>query len=145
MTNDLVKRLRSGEDGLEYAAADEIERLLALIEAVEQEKNEFQDSFTLRWKADMRGIRLWQEAHAGKELTWPSHCDLVCWLLEQHDAADATGYARGVRDAAAKAKALRNAWATSVYHDQRNGIAYAEAIHVAILALLPDVMKESQA
>ena len=25
--NDLVKQLRSGEDGLEYAAADEIERL----------------------------------------------------------------------------------------------------------------------
>jgi hypothetical protein len=27
MTYDIVERLRSGEDGLEYAAADEIERL----------------------------------------------------------------------------------------------------------------------
>ena len=27
MTDDIVARLRSGEDGLEYAAADEIERL----------------------------------------------------------------------------------------------------------------------
>lgn len=27
--NDIVERLRSGEDGLEYAAADEIERLRA--------------------------------------------------------------------------------------------------------------------
>ena len=29
MSNDVVDRLRSGEDGLEYAAADEIERLRA--------------------------------------------------------------------------------------------------------------------
>ena len=27
--NDIIERLRSGEDGLEYAAADEIERLRA--------------------------------------------------------------------------------------------------------------------
>ena len=33
--NDLVKRLRSGEDGLEYAAADEIERLQAQIADIE--------------------------------------------------------------------------------------------------------------
>ncbi len=29
---DLVERLRSGEDGLEYAAADEIERLLKTVD-----------------------------------------------------------------------------------------------------------------
>ncbi len=32
---DLVKRLRSGEDGLEYAAADEIERLLEILMKIE--------------------------------------------------------------------------------------------------------------
>ncbi len=35
---DLVKRLRSGEDGLEYAAADEIERLLRVIAALADAK-----------------------------------------------------------------------------------------------------------
>lgn len=31
---DLVERLRSGEDGLEYAAADEIERLRHALEVI---------------------------------------------------------------------------------------------------------------
>ena len=31
---DIVERLRSGEDGLEYAAADEIERLRAGLEKI---------------------------------------------------------------------------------------------------------------
>ncbi len=31
----LDKRLRSGEDGLEYAAADEIERLLVILAEIE--------------------------------------------------------------------------------------------------------------
>ena len=34
---DLVERLRSGEDGLEYAAADEIEELLKRIKSLEEE------------------------------------------------------------------------------------------------------------
>jgi hypothetical protein len=55
--NDLVKRLREGEDGLEYAAADEIERLqtalqgtLAAMEAMVT--NELTDSEISRlWNA----------------------------------------------------------------------------------------------
>lgn len=45
-----------------------------------------QDSeFTLeiRWEADMRAIKRWQEANPGNGLTWPDHADLVVWLLDQ--------------------------------------------------------------
>lgn len=42
-------------------------------------------SFDMRWKADMRAIKRWQEAHPGNELVWPDHADLCVWLLEQLD------------------------------------------------------------
>lgn len=45
--------------------------------------------FRLRWKADMRAIKRWQEADAGRELVWPDHADLVVWLLEQLDSRPA--------------------------------------------------------
>jgi hypothetical protein len=44
---------------------------------------EHRASFDLRWKADMRAIKRWQNAHPGKQLVWPDHADLVVWLLEQ--------------------------------------------------------------
>jgi hypothetical protein len=53
--------------------------------AVEQIE-EHDQSFDLRWKADMRAIKRWQEAHPGNDLTWPDHADLCVWLLEQFDA-----------------------------------------------------------
>lgn len=49
---------------------------------------EHEQSFELRWQADMRAIKRWQAAHPGKDLTWPDHADLVVWLLEQLDAAE---------------------------------------------------------
>jgi hypothetical protein len=58
-------------------------------------------SFNLRWKADMRAIKRWQEAHPGNELTWPDHADLCVWLLEENDrlrgqnAAPGTGGTTG--------------------------------------------------
>ena len=42
--------------------------------------------FSLRWKADMRAIKMWQAAGPDREMTWPDHADLVVWLLEQLDA-----------------------------------------------------------
>jgi hypothetical protein len=45
--------------------------------------SEYETSFRLRWDADMRAIKRWQEAHPGNELTWPDHADLVVWLLER--------------------------------------------------------------
>ena len=52
-----------------------------------KERDELQQSFDLRWRASMRAIKRWQEAHPGSDLTWPDHADLVVWLLEQLDAA----------------------------------------------------------
>ena len=40
-------------------------------------------SFQIRWEADMRAIKRWQEAHPGRDLVWPDHADLVVWLLDQ--------------------------------------------------------------
>jgi hypothetical protein len=44
-------------------------------------------SLSMRYDADQRAIRRWQEAHPGNELTWPDHADMVVWLLEQRDEA----------------------------------------------------------
>ena len=62
-------------------AASEIEHLLMRIDELEK-------SFDMRWDADMRAIKRWQE-ETGKQKTWPDHADLVVWLLKQlkEDAA----------------------------------------------------------
>lgn len=65
-----------------------------LQEWVRAELADLQASFDLRWKADMRAIRRWQEAGPGRDLTWPDHADLVVWLLERDD--DLRLVARGV-------------------------------------------------
>lgn len=52
MPADLVQRLRSGEDGLEYAAADEIERLLALVEAARRDEREACAELVRLWPVD---------------------------------------------------------------------------------------------
>lgn len=56
------------------------------LDAASDEIEELRAGFDLRWEADMRAIKRWQEAHPGKELVWPDHADLVVWLLEQLDA-----------------------------------------------------------
>lgn len=57
------------------------------IKALEDEGNELQASFDLRWKADMRAVDMWHEA-GGDELTWPDHADLCVWLMEQNSEQD---------------------------------------------------------
>jgi len=42
-------------------------------------------TFDLRWKADMRAIKMWQAAHPGNDLVWPDHADMVVWLLGEVD------------------------------------------------------------
>ena len=56
------------------------------IAQLEAEIAEHDASLDLRWKADMRAIKRWQEAHPGKELIWPDHADLCVWLLEQWES-----------------------------------------------------------
>ena len=64
---------------------EQLEEDLAEILLLRQKNVELEASFDLRWKADMRAIKLWQGA-TGKTLVWPDHADMVVWLLEQLDA-----------------------------------------------------------
>jgi hypothetical protein len=49
------------------------------------QRDELQDSFDMRWKADMRAIKKWQAANQGNDLVWPDHADLVVWLMAGRD------------------------------------------------------------
>ena len=51
-------------------------------EELVQELKERDYSFSLRWKADMRGIEKWKET-TERELAWPDHGDLVSHLMER--------------------------------------------------------------
>lgn len=62
-------------DSTDTGQPDELARL-------REELAERDASFNLRWKADMRAIKRWQEA-TGRTLVWPDHADLCVWLLEQ--------------------------------------------------------------
>lgn len=44
-------------------------------------------TFDLRWKADRRATRRWQEANPGNDLVWPDHADMVVFLLGELDRA----------------------------------------------------------
>jgi hypothetical protein len=80
----------------------------AEIERLKEEAADYQASFDLRWRADMRAIERWHAA-GGHRLTWPDHADLVVWLVTQwlgEPGAEAEripsfGFARGavVREA----------------------------------------------
>jgi len=50
-----------------------------------------QTLFSMRWNADMRAIKMWQEAAPGRDLTWPDHTDLLVWLLGELDKRKASG------------------------------------------------------
>jgi len=56
-----------------------------------QEKaEELEALFDLRWKADQRAIKRWREmGPPDRTLRQPDHADMVVWLLEQLDAANA--------------------------------------------------------
>ena len=69
---------------------------LAAVEVLTAERDEaleraadLDQTFDLRWKANMRAIERWQEAHPGNDLVWPDHADMVVWLLEKMDASTA--------------------------------------------------------
>jgi hypothetical protein len=51
------------------------------------ELESFEQSFDLRWNADMRAIKRWRAAGTRRELTMPDHVDLVMWLMEQLEAS----------------------------------------------------------
>jgi hypothetical protein len=81
-THSLPERLRAAVEELLDDSPDH-NRLADLIEEAAEDIESYDQSFDLRWKADMRAIKRWQEAHPGNDLVWPDHADLVVWLLEQ--------------------------------------------------------------
>ena len=58
------------------------QRLKAELAAARQEAVDLQAGFDLRWKADMRAIKAWQDS-TGRKLVWPDHADLCVWLLSE--------------------------------------------------------------
>lgn len=52
--------------------------------AAEKELAEMNAGFELRWNADMRAIKKWQE-ETGRTMEWPDHADLCCWLMSKLD------------------------------------------------------------
>lgn len=56
-------------------------------EKLARDVEDYQRSFDLRWKADMRAIELWRaESPVERDLVWPDHADLVVWLMGRLEA-----------------------------------------------------------
>lgn len=85
-------RNTSGEDnGMSTGTDINIKQLMALIERLQKaelELAELNQSADLRSTADLRAIKRWQDA-TGRSMTWPDHADLVVWLLERLEKAEA--------------------------------------------------------
>jgi len=73
----LVERLRGMFTNTDLALFNEAARAL---EALQAERKELEAIFDLRWNADMRAIKDWQEI-TGQELTMPDHADLCVFLM----------------------------------------------------------------
>jgi hypothetical protein len=84
LTPDIVERLRSansmppyyGPPKLQLDAADEITRLTA-------EVAEYEATFDAAWKADMRGVQMWREAHPGNDTVLPDRANFTSWILTE--------------------------------------------------------------
>ena len=77
----LLATIENGAPG-DFCETEEANALLmASAPKMKAELEEMQATFDLRWKADQRAIKRWQEAHPGNDLTWPDHADMVVWLL----------------------------------------------------------------
>lgn len=53
-----------------------------------QEVRDLRESFDLRWKAERRGIKCWQEATGQGERIWPDGANFTTWLLNRLAHAD---------------------------------------------------------
>lgn len=63
------------------------ERLANEFAGLIAERDDLQRTLDLVWQANQRGIKAWQAAGEGRELTWPDQAKLVEWLLSERDAA----------------------------------------------------------
>jgi hypothetical protein len=81
---DRVNETRGGLKRALVAAKAEAQTLREKLEAAEKERDELQQSFDLRYAADMRAIKRWQE-ETGRTLVWPDHADLCVRLMKERD------------------------------------------------------------
>ncbi len=58
------------------------------VAALEAANEEWEQSFKLYEAADMRGIRMWQEATGGRHRIVPDKGRLVAWMLDKLDAVE---------------------------------------------------------
>jgi hypothetical protein len=56
---------------------------LDTIAARDREIAELEATLDLMHQADMRGCKMWQDAHPGNDLVWPDRGKMIFWLLEQ--------------------------------------------------------------
>lgn len=65
-------------------SVNDVRRIAGVIAAgLAPTMDEMEQTFDLRWKADMRAIARWREANPGNELVMPDHADLVVWLMNE--------------------------------------------------------------
>jgi len=69
------------------ASSPELAELQVENERLRAELADKQAAFDIRWNANMRAIKRWQEA-TGRTMTWPDHADLCVWLMEQLEAKE---------------------------------------------------------
>lgn len=82
-------KLKLTEDDVLYinqaprqAGVNEVENLCDDWNTMHTELAERDQSFDIRWNADMRAIKKWHDA-GGDPMTWPDHADLCVWLMER--------------------------------------------------------------
>ena len=80
LTTGLPKRLR---DGLWSKNPEDLNPwqidVLTAADRIEQ----LEQTFDLRWSADMRAIEIWRKDNPGNELVMPDHTDLCVWCLNR--------------------------------------------------------------
>lgn len=76
--------LKSHDEKWAEQAFRDIHTLIAQRDSIRGELHDLEASLDMRWKADMRAIKMWQKK-TGRTLTWPDHADMVVFLLEQLD------------------------------------------------------------
>ena len=82
VTPEFLANLKSKPIGPDVMALiEEVERMAEEAVHLKEEIEDHEASFELRWKADMRAIKQWQEAHPGNDHIWPDHADLCMWLI----------------------------------------------------------------
>jgi len=137
----LVAKYGKGAGG----ALQRLERGIEELARAGQDAEGLRRTFDLQWTRMGDAVARWREGDPERELVRPDLGVLLAWLLAQPVEAEARGYERGIREAAAVCRASHDAAAlrashahTETYAIAQDGIAKAHSEDAAaILALLP--------